>query len=115
MPISASASVTCKGNFVNPITDVCWGCLLPISIGGLSIGKGGSPKKRDIKNPTSPVCACSKFGQPVPIPGISIGFWEPVRLVDITRTPYCLVNLGGIPIGSNHKKVSSYSRGYEGN
>lgn len=110
MPLSANASVTCKGNFVNPITDVCWGCLLPISIGDLSIGKGSSPKKRDIKNPTSPICGCSKFGQPVPIPGISIGFWEPVRLVDITRTPYCLVNLGGISIGSNHKRVSSYHK-----
>ena len=108
--IPANASVTCKGHFVNPITDVCWGCLLPISIGGLSIGKGGSPKKRDIKNPSSPVCACSRFGQPVPIPGISIGFWEPVRLVDVTRTPYCLVNLGGIAIGSDHKKVSGHRK-----
>jgi len=110
MPSSANASVTCKGNFVNPITDVCWGCLLPISIGQMSFGTGGSPKKRDIKNPNSPVCACSKLGQPVPIPGISIGFWEPVRLVDITRTPYCLVNLGGIAISSDPKKVSSYRK-----
>ena len=38
VPISANASVTCKGHFVNPITDVCWGCLLPISIGGFEIG-----------------------------------------------------------------------------
>ena len=113
MPISANASVTCKGNFVNPITDVCWGCLPPINIGGFSIGKGVTPKKRDIKNPTSPVCACSKFGQPIPIPGISIGFWEPVRLVDVTRTPYCMVNLGGIALGNDAKKISSYARGYD--
>ena len=112
-PISASASVTCKGHFVNPITDICWSCLLPISIGGLSIGNGVMPKKRDIKNPTSPLCACSKFGQPIPIPGISIGFWEPVRLVDITRTPYCMTNLGGISLGTDNKKISNYSRGYD--
>jgi conjugal transfer pilus assembly protein TraU len=110
MPISANASVTCKGHFVNPITDVCWGCLLPIPIGGFEIGKGVTPKKRDIKNPTSPVCACSKLGQPIPIPGISIGFWEPVRLVDVTRTPYCMVNLGGIALGSDAKKISSYQK-----
>ena len=113
LPISANASVTCKGHFVNPITDVCWGCLLPISIGGFEIGKGVTPKKRDIKNPTSPVCACSKLGQPIPIPGISIGFWEPVRLVDVTRTPYCMVNLGGIALGNDAKKISSYARGYD--
>lgn len=113
IPLSAIASVTCKGRFVNPITDVCWGCLLPISIGDFRIGKGNTPKKRDIANPKSPVCACSRFGQPVPIPGITVGFWEPVRLVDVTRTPYCMVNLGGISIGTDNKKIGGYSRGYE--
>ncbi len=43
------------------------------------------------------ICTC-----PSPIPplyrsvGIPISFWEPARLVDVTRTPYCLVNMGGI-------------------
>ena len=47
------------------------------------------------------------------MPGISVGFWEPVRLVDITRTPYCMTNLGGLQLGSGDlKKVSSYARGY---
>ena len=27
----------CTGSFVNPITDICWSCLFPISIGGLDI------------------------------------------------------------------------------
>jgi conjugal transfer pilus assembly protein TraU len=34
------------------------------------------------------------------MPGIPVGFWEPVRLVDVTRTPYCLVNMGGVCIGN---------------
>ena len=74
IPISSNASLTCQGHFVNPITDVCWSCILPI-------------------------------------PGLSIGFWEPVRLVDVTRTPYCMVNLGGISIGSDDKRISSYRKG----
>lgn len=110
MPTPAHASVTCKGRFVNPITDICWSCILPISIGSISIGKGQVPKKRDIGNPKYPVCMCTKAG--VIVPGISIGFWEPVRMVDITRTPYCMVNLGGISLGSNPKKISSFSSGY---
>lgn len=85
---------------------------MPISIGNFRIGKGSAPKKRDTRNPSNPVCACSKLGQPVPIPGISVGFWEPVRLVDVTRTPYCLVNLGGIELGSDHKRRSASARGY---
>jgi conjugal transfer pilus assembly protein TraU len=107
LPLSASASITCKGRFVNPITDVCWSCLMPISIGDFSIGKGVAPSKRDTKNPKSPVCLCNKNN--VPMPGLTIGFWEPVRLVDITRTPYCMTNLGGISLGSDNRKISSYN------
>ena len=108
LPFSSNASVTCKGRFVNPITDVCWSCVLPISIGGFNIGKGSIPKKRDTKNPSSPVCMCMKSN--IPTPGVSIGFWEPVRLVDVTRTPYCMTNLGGIELGSDLRKMSSYER-----
>lgn len=109
---AALANITCQGHFVNPITDICWSCLLPISIGGLNIGKGMSPKKRDTKNPTSPVCLCTKAN--VPVPGIAIGFWEPTRLIDITRTPYCMTNLGGISIGSDMRKISSFNNNYDG-
>lgn len=86
---------------------------MPISIGGFNIGNGAAPKKRDTKNPTSPLCMCIKGTLPLPVPGISIGFWEPVRLVDITRTPFCMTNLGGLQLGGgNSRKISSYSRGY---
>ena len=66
IPISASASVTCKGHFVNPVMNVCWSCIMPISIGGFSIGKGMSPKKRDRANPSSPLCLCTKNNVPIP-------------------------------------------------
>lgn len=108
----AGASVSCRGRFVNPISDICWRCLMPISIGGMSVGKGVAPAKRDIANPVSPICGCTKGNSVVPIPGISIGFWEPVRLVDVTRTPYCMVNLGGISLGSDPKRIGGPSKGY---
>ena len=87
IPTSVFGSVSCQSRFVNPITDVCWSCLLPISIGqAIKVGGGMSPAKRDTKNPASPLCACSKGGQPIPIPGITLGFWEPARMVDVTRS-----------------------------
>lgn len=111
LPNFAFASFPCQGRFVNPISDICWSCLLPISIGPHKVAKGGGTKNRDTKNPSNILCSCVKGD--VPIPGIAVGFWEPVRLVDITRTPYCMVNLGGIQIGPNQKtKISSYQRGY---
>lgn len=87
---------TCKGRFINPITDICWSCIFPLTIGPVQINLG--PGKEDTPNPSSPICFCEVAGK-VPIPGISVGFWEPVRLVDITRVPYCMINLGGVSLG----------------
>ena len=108
---TAFGEVPCAGRFVNPITDICWSCLMPISIGDTTYGKGNMPKKRDTKNPSLPICSCIKNN--IPIPGITLGFWEPVRLIDVTRTPYCMVNLGGISLGRDMRKVSSFNSGYE--
>lgn len=110
-PSVAVANFPCSGHFVNPITDICWSCLLPITIGPIPVARGGGIKNRDIRNPDSPICVCTRSNAPVP--GVSIGFWEPGRLVDVTRTPYCMTNLGGVQMGPQQlTKVSSYQRGY---
>jgi hypothetical protein len=43
-------------------------------------------------NPSLPVCLCGIR------PGLSFGFWEPVRLIDVTTKPFCFPNLGGLTI-----------------
>lgn len=87
----------CHGKFVNPITDICWSCIFPLSIGPHKVSMGG---QKDIPNPKSPICFCKKGAIPK-VPGISIGFWEPARLVEVTRIPYCMMSLGGLHIGAN--------------
>ena len=79
----------CTGSFVNPVTDVCWSCLFPLSVGGLKIWPSNRP---DTDNPDLPVCACGVR------PGLAIGFWEPVRLADVSMKPWCFVNLGGMKL-----------------
>jgi conjugal transfer pilus assembly protein TraU len=90
-PAQASAGPgRCTGKFVNPITDICWSCLFPISIGGLKIWPSSRP---DTSNPAlCPVCLCGLR------PGIAMGFWEPVRLADVSMKPWCFVNLGGMKL-----------------
>ena len=50
----------------------------------------------DTDNPSSPICLCPKPPLPAPVPGIAGGFWEPVRLVDVTKRPFCFVNVDGM-------------------
>src|SRR5579864_5344999 len=86
----------CQGKFANPISDVCWSCLFPISIGDVSVFSGDQP---DTSNPSSPTCVCPMvpIGERI---GISMGYWEPIALVDVTCHPYCMVNLGGLQLST---------------
>ena len=94
---SLSNVEACSGRFVNPVTDICWSCLFPISIGPVSVSGGG---REDTPNPGQIPCFCPR--PPIPqIPGIPVGFWEPVRLVDVTRVPFCMVNMGGVKMGNS--------------
>jgi conjugal transfer pilus assembly protein TraU len=111
----SAGSVSCKGRFVNPITDVCWSCLLPISLGSIPLIRGA---KMDSPNPPSPICVC-----PAPPPlfvqiGLTVGFWEPVRLADSTRKAWCFPSLGGIQLpipfgissGTSHRSTPGEGR-----
>ena len=89
---AAAGATTCTGKFPNPITDICWSCILPLSIGSARIGDFGS--QEDIENPGSPLCTCGVN----PVIGLSVGFWEPARHVEAVRKPFCLTSLGGIDL-----------------
>ena len=94
----ALADNLCKGHFVNPITDVQWNGMLPISIGSAKVAHSSLP---DTKNPSSPICVCdADIGWQV---GITLGYWEPFTMVDVTRDPGCFPGLDGIhmDLGNN--------------
>ncbi len=84
---AASADSACEGRFVNPITDICWSCIFPLSLGSIKVSQGKVP---DTANPSMPIQIC-------PAPplfrriGLAIGYWEPMALTDVTRSPGCMV------------------------
>nr|WP_234409225.1 MULTISPECIES: conjugal transfer pilus assembly protein TraU [Franconibacter] len=89
----AAASNAGDGRWVNPITDVCWKCLFPMTLGNIQLASG---PQRDTGNPSSPIQIC-----PVGVLyriGLAIGFWEPMAMVDVTREPGVMVNMGGFKI-----------------
>lgn len=108
LTVSAFSSSQCTGHFINPITDICWSCLFPLSIGNATVVSGHNP---DTNNPSVPVQLC-----PMTVGwrlGLAIGYWEPFAVTDVTRAPYCLVNLGGIQVniaGSKHNGSSESSQ-----
>lgn len=91
---SFSSVEACSGRFVNPVTDICWSCLFPISIGPIKVSGGG---REDTENPHQIPCVCPR----APYFGIPLGFWEPARLVDVTRVPFCMVSMGGLKMGNS--------------
>ena len=93
--LSSFASV-CTGHVVNPLKDICWRCLFPLSIGHGTVVGGVLPDTPNARNPIH-LCPAS-IGMRI---GLNIGYWEPMAIVDVTDTPYCLVNLGGhhLPLG----------------
>lgn len=90
--INVSISEGNEGKFINPITDVCWECFFPITVSGLNV----TPGYRDLTNHSTVMCVCPGFPPKV---GIPITFWEPLRLIDVTRHAYKLLGMGGISIG----------------
>ena len=91
----------CQGRFVNPITDICWRCLFPLSIGNNTIVKAANGLS-DTPNPKHIIHQCgSRYG-------LQIGYWEPFALADVTDTPYCLVNLGGFSLAKSFKNGARY-------
>lgn len=86
---------TCKGKFPNPITDIYWKGIFPLRIGPLNASFG----QEDSGDKPSLLCAC-----PAPAPlfiriGIGVSFWEPARVSEVVKKPFCSPLLGGVTFG----------------
>lgn len=91
LTFSASARAECYGKFPNLVTDVCWKCFFPITIGGFKVA-GFGQEDFDSGVSSNPVCFCGI------LPGIRVSFWEPVRVIEVVKQPYCSPFLGGIEL-----------------
>ena len=88
----ALAVAPCTGKFFNPITDICWDCLLPISLGKYNIIEMSQEGTNSYTG--APYCMCNS---PLRV-GAAIGFFEPVRMAEVSRSNFCFHALGGIQI-----------------
>jgi conjugal transfer pilus assembly protein TraU len=109
--LGSESSGKCNGRFVNPVTDICWSCIFPVKIARVQV----SPSNETTGYDGGAVCDC-----PAPAPffrriGLPLSYWEPAKLIDVTREKFCLVNMGGIKIGGGgvkgHGHVGSGKKG----
>lgn len=95
MPLISPVKAECVGRLLNPMSDICWQCLFPLKIASVTVVSG------DVSDPDdgqqNVICTCPSINPATGYRsvGIPISYWEPARLVDVTRTPYCFINLGG--------------------
>jgi len=89
----AAGLSTCVGRLPNLVEDICWSCMFPISLGASPLINLHSQEDNG-SNPPNPICSCVVN----PTIGLSTGFWEPARIVEVVRRPYCLVSMGGVDV-----------------
>jgi len=79
----------CDAEFVNPLTDVEWTGIYPIRLFGEVVSPSGVSPGHIIR---APFCSCEDGGRTRV--GVLSGFWEPVRLVDVVKDPFCMAGMG---------------------
>ena len=93
-PPKKATNKKCVGKFLNPITDLAWQNMLPITIGSRKIAGGDH---EDPYKPTKTFTLCNK------IPCMVASYWEPASIIEITRTPFCMMSLGGVKLFDTKK------------
>ncbi|MBU2959145.1 TraU family protein [Paracoccus sp. C2R09] len=93
------------------ISNVCWSCIFPLRISGITIfgspqaasgtdangfSMSSRPRVPD-EAANSAVCVCNDGA--LPTIGVPIGMWLPTELYETTMTPGCSSVLGGVQIG----------------
>ena len=104
---SASAAGSCGAMpFVNPITDICWRCIFPLFIGPVPVATLGQTDSGATNGYPPAVCMCPTASPPWFRVGIGTVFWEPARVAEAVRTPWCSPTLGGISLAPPGSSVA---------
>ncbi len=79
------------------IDRICWSCLFPIALMGVELFNiNGAAAPEDHANQALCICGGSLEELELPTIGFTLGYWQPARLLELTRLPYCFPGLGGL-------------------
>jgi len=80
------------------LTDVCWSCLFPIRLLGLTIFDDSDDLPEGVTEQS--FCTCDG-DEGIPMLGVTAGAWLPARLIEVVRKPYCSPIMGGISFNTS--------------
>jgi len=87
------------------ISDICWSCIFPIIIGGVAMGGSEDDAPDGRAKPAIPfLCLCEDGPMGISV-GMPLGLWEPARLIEMVRLPYCSPALGGIRLNLTRSRL----------
>ena len=98
------------GSFIDFFLDIRWEGIFPIKIAGVKIrGSRNNPDNPPGEDKGgSIICVCKKKG--VPHIGIMVSYWNPVRVVETTKIPWCIPTFGiHLDFGDYWKNVGTVS------
>jgi conjugal transfer pilus assembly protein TraU len=92
--LSWGQQALCTGAFPNPVTDICWDCMFPISLGGgiLNLGITGTDYNTGVT--PMPQCICIN----TLAVGTPMSMWEPRYMLDVTNIPGCYPLMSGLTV-----------------
>lgn len=84
--------------------NICWNCIFPMRIAGTTLDFSGSGPVNESPDdsPNSVLCSCAD-NNGVVMPGMVAGWWEPAKLVELVRAPFCSMALGGERIQDTYR------------
>ena len=90
---SGDTMAKCASSFLNPVSDVNWQCAFPMNIGGVvSFGVNSDNRDSDTEL-QNPLCSCLLQSGHTLV-GATVAFWEPSRLIETVKDPYCFPSIG---------------------
>lgn len=102
----APAQALCNHlSFMDPVNDIAWDCIFPISIMGVPLDFGEHPPDQP---DSQMICSCP--GKGIVGEGFMVGFWEPARMVETVSDPWCFPGIG-MDLGSTSGTGWGYSGG----
>ena len=104
-----------KKALANIVSDLCYECIFPITISGITLIQG--PMDDPSSSSRDPLCICT---DPFPRLGIPISYFEPSRLIEVVSEPYCFPSFGfkassgleGMLSGNKQKNGTTSSRNF---